>query len=667
MGVFLKRQLNRPAAIVAALAVPALLASVCAASAATRTMIADARPGWASAAADRGPMDPASTVDDIRVYLAGRDPQGLTAYAAAVSDPRNAAFRHFLTAAEVAERFGPTSAQVEAATSWLQSSGLTVTNVDKHYVGAKGTVAQAQRAFDVTLHNYADATGVHRAPGGPVTVPTQLAGAVLGVIGLDDPAMRQARPQHTEAVTATSDPFGPPGAIYRAEPCSDYWGQKQATDRPPVDGKVVPWTPCGYGPQELRKAYGLDRSQLTGKGVTIGVLDPYASPTIEADLAAYYTKHNFQGFRSGQLKQYTTPGGSPVCYGSDANVIYPEEALDIEAAHNMAPDAAIAYIGAKDCETTSLIDALNRTVDEHLADLVTNSWGIGSEPPADAVRQAFEQVFQRAAVQGIGIYYSSGDGGYEDPATPIGQSDGSTRKQTNYPPESPWVTAVGGTDLGLDKSGNRVVETAWNVIRSTMTADGTGWTPAPRDGYPTAFTGGSGGGTSIQHRQPAYQAGVVPPKVATTLPDGNTSAYPMRVVPDISALADSSTGMKVGFTQLDVDGVARFHETRLGGTSLSSPLIAGIQALAQQAQGAPIGFANPQLYARYGTAAYRDIVDTQYSLARNDYTNPQDPNSPIVKRLYSTGINGALTATTGYDNVTGLGVPGVKYAESYGH
>jgi subtilase family serine protease len=370
--------------------------------------------------------------------------------------------------------------------------------------------------------------------------------------------------------------------------------------------------------------------------------------------------------RPGQFKQYTTPPGSAECYGSDPNVIYPEEALDIEAAHTMAPDADIAYIGAKDCETQSLIDALNRVVDDHLADMVSNSWGIGSEPPAAAIREAFEQTFKRAAVEGIGVYFSSGDCGYEDPATPCGQGDGSSRKQTNYPPESPWVTAVGGTNLGLDKNNGRVVETTWDVIRSTLTPDGTAWTPSPKAGYPSTFTGGSGGGTSIQHPQPFYQAGVVPAKLATELPDGTLSAHPMRVVPDISAVADSSTGMKVGFSQLDVDGVARFHETRLGGTSLSSPLIAGIQALAQQAQGSPIGFANGRLYAKYGTGVYRDIVDTAVSVARNDFTNPQDPNSAIVKRLYTAGSGtGALVAKPGYDNVTGIGVPGTSYVTSY--
>src|SRR5207248_6853547 len=137
------------------------------------------------------------------------------------------------------------------------------------------------------------------------------------------------RPLLADQAAANTDPVAAPPAIYRAEPCSSYWGEKTATDRPPVDGQTVAWTMCGYGPQELRAAYGLDKTGLTGRGVTIGVIDAFASPTIEADLAAYSTKHNFPGFRQGQLKQYTVPGGAPTCFGSDPSSLYIEEALDI--------------------------------------------------------------------------------------------------------------------------------------------------------------------------------------------------------------------------------------------------------------------------------------------------------------------------------------------------
>ncbi|TDU83731.1 subtilase family protein [Kribbella voronezhensis] len=674
----MKRSRRTALAIAAAGAVVAVAALPVASAAPAEQKVSGGRPSWAVASADRGPTDPGTELE-ARVYLAGRDPQAMTAYALAVTDPHNAAYRHFLSAAEVNRRFGPTAEQTRAVTSWLKSSGLKVTSTDSHYVGFRGSVDKVQRAFDVQLHDFADANGLHRAPTGEVKVPARIASAVQGVVGLEDPAKQGVRAKSADEVAALTapratepDPWGPSPALYRAEPCSNYWGEKPATDQPKSDGKTRPWTLCGYGPQELRKAYGLDRTSLTGRGVTVGIIDPYASPTIEADVAAYANKHVSQGWRPGQLKQYTTPGGSPDCFGGPPNAIYVEEALDIEAVHAMAPDADVAYVGAKDCSDPSLLDALNRLVDHHLADMVSNSWGDGANGPAtEAIRQAYEDVFQRAAIQGIGVYFSSGDCGVEDPVTGCGRNEDSNGVQTEYPPESVWVTGVGGTTMALGPDYRKVFEAGWGNIRSEKKADGSGWDPDPRAGYPAAFTGGSGGGTSAKVRQPAYQAGVVPAKLARTLLTGETSAYPMRVVPDVAMDGDNNTGMMVGQTWLKADGTVGYLEVRLGGTSLSSPLMAGLQAVAQQAQRSPIGFANPQLYQRAGSRAFDDVTDTPFgpnellNVVRNDYSNITDPTSPIKTRLYTFGLNGPIKAVTGYDDVTGVGTPSSTYAQSY--
>ena len=84
----------------------------------------------------------------------------------------------------------------------------------------------------------------------------------------------------------------------------------------------------------------------------------------------------------------------------------------------------------------------------------------------------------------------------------------------------------------------------------------------------------------------------------------------MRVVPDVSALADPSTGMLVGQTTLQPNGKTyAFSLSRIGGTSVSCPIFAGIEADAQQAAGHPLGFANPAIYRRYGTTAFHDVTD----------------------------------------------------------
>src|SRR5262245_33596606 len=77
-----------------------------------RDTLAGSRPAWATAKADKGTTDNADQVT-LRVYLAGRDAQGLAAYAQAVSDPDSAGYGHYLTAAQATARYGATAEQVQ--------------------------------------------------------------------------------------------------------------------------------------------------------------------------------------------------------------------------------------------------------------------------------------------------------------------------------------------------------------------------------------------------------------------------------------------------------------------------------------------------------------------------------------------------------------------------
>src|SRR5262249_32071907 len=143
------------------------------------------------------------------------------------------------------------------------------------------------------------------------------------------------------------------------------------------------------------------------------------------------------------------------------------------------------------------------------------------------------------------------------------------------------------------------------------------WTPTP----PGSYLYGAGGGTSRLFLQPAYQAGVVPDSMSRTY-----GGAPMRVVPDIARLGDPNTGMLIGQTPTFPDGNARHSEDRAGGTSLSSPLTAGLMALVQQRAGHPLGFMNPTIYAHAGSAAYHDVVPPASRLAvvRANYANSVD-------------------------------------------
>src|SRR5947209_19134532 len=107
----------------------------------------------------------------------------------------------------------------------------------------------------------------------------------------------------------------------------------------------------------------------------------------------------------------------------------------------------------------------------------------------------------------------------------------------------------------------------------------------------TVFNGGGGGGVSTTYAEPAWQKGVVPASDTTI---GTTT--PGRVLPDLSLDADSTTGFLVGQTQTMKNGTAAYSEYRIGGTSLSCPLFAGLMALADQAAGRGLGLVTPTLY-----------------------------------------------------------------------
>jgi subtilase family serine protease len=646
------------------------LLSAATAIAASRQAIPGTHPFWAvgshrtAAAASNGAVN-------VRVYLASQDPAGLAAYAKSVSDPSNGAYGDFLKPAQVQSRFGATSAQIAAVKSWLSGAGFTIGKVNGGiggFVAASGTVAQASQAFGVSFAEYVDSTGqTVRAPAAAATVPSSVASAVLAVSGLDT-GNHQMKPGAT-----TQEP--PPGPNYFvAPPTSGYYGQNIATGEPQANGQSWPWTVSGYTPQQIRGAYDVTQSGMTGRGQTVAVVDAYASPTMQSDANEFSRVTENQPFRAGQYSQYLPAkgfydGGNNNC---GAQGWYGEETLDVESVHDMAPDANVNFVAARSCNDVDLEAADAKIVNKGLANIVTDSFG---EPYNDAVIQnVWDQVFEAGAAEGIGFLFSSGDEGYEDPT--IEDAGVSDQLQVDYPTSSPWVTSVGGTSVAIGKNNNWEWEIPWGTLIDPLAAGGTSWTYTPPPPYNAdTYDGSSGGGVSTAYTQPWYQQGVVPNSLATDVPEGSTTT-PMRVVPDVSALADPSTGMLVGETTLTANGKSyAFELSRIGGTSVSSPTFAGILADAEQAAGRDLGFVNPALYARYGTSAYHDVTESpsgQYEL-RNNYTDPDTATGPLLTYLRAMGIDGedlpgdnaALPATTGYDDSTGLGSPN-RFIQSFG-
>jgi subtilase family serine protease len=664
---------NRPwraaltAASATALVAGALAFAVPAQASSARIPIAGTHPSWATASTRLSPQAVTTGTVDARVYLAGRNQAGLASYATAVSTPGNALYGHYLTPSQVRAAYGPTSAQVSAVQNWLTENGLTVTNVKDEmggYVEVTGSVQEAVKAFGATFGMFKGPDGKKdRAPVQAATAPAGVAGDVLTVSGLDT-ANHFAKP---------ADELPPPGPNYWvAPPCSQYYGQKIATDKPSAYGAKQPYTNCGYTPRQIRGAYGVSQSGMTGKGVTVAIVDAYASPTMPGDANQYAAATGDKPFAPGQYTQ-NLPSNFTLTAPDECDAAgwYGEQTLDIEAVHGMAPDANVVYVGAASCTDYDLGDALSLIVSNHLASIVSDSWGDIADQ--ESLLPVYEQLFRAGAAEGIGFFFSSGDSGYESPA----EDPGSDMTQTDYPAESPNVTSVGGTSLAIGKNNNYEFETAWGTLLDPLAANGKSWQFPPPGVYPDYYDGSGGGGVSSDFTQPSYQKGVVPDSLATRLPNGTINATPMRVEPDVAALADPSTGILVGQTTLQPDGTSfAFSLSRIGGTSVACPVFAGIEADAQQAAGHVLGFANPAIYQRYGTSAFRDVTDHPLgpgylAEVRNNYTDPATKTGPLITYLRTLGINGegtaALPAVKGYDDATGVGSP-ARYIQSFfGH
>ena len=210
------------------------------------------------------------------------------------------------------------------------------------------------------------------------------------------------------------------------------------------------------------------------------------------------------------------------------------------------------------------------------------------------------------------------------------------------------MTAVGGTSLAVDKNDGYLFETGWGTGFSPLGPSGRHWNPKP----PGYFLYASGGGTSKRFDEPAYQKGVVPTSLSGYW--GGSG----RVVPDFAADGDPNTGFIVGQTQTFPNGSVRYSEYRLGGTSLSSPLVAGIMALANQYAGHDLGFANPLLYS-IDASAFNDIVDpsSTVAVARVNYANGVNARDGLTYSLRTMNQTGTLHTIPGYDDVTGRGTP----------
>ena len=357
-----------------------------------------------------------------------------------------------------------------------------------------------------------------------------------------------------------------------------------------------------YGAGDFQSAYGassLFAQGYNGRGETIAIIDAYGDPTIYQDLATFDSKF---GLPSANLTVIPVGPYNPelgITYGWDA-----ETALDVEAAHTMAPYAHInLVVGAN--ASNALFQAVKLVVERKLGNVVTMSWGLGENSFGESGFSAagflnypyVEHYFQLGAAEGITFFAASGDNG---------AFGGTTTVAAGWPATSPFVTGVGGTTLFLTPKGGFT-----SFYNSTSTYAGEeAWSVSPQ--YVGSQGVSSGGGYSVLFPEPYYQSGVA-----------NSTG---RASPDVAADANPYTGMVI---------VLEGGEYVIGGTSLASPMWAGMTAVLDQYLGRSLGALNPHLYSVYGNRSEyaRDFHQVTY------------------------GFDGQYLAGSGYNVVTGLGSP----------
>ena len=613
----------------------AALAGTVSASGPGRHVMAGTKPTWTAAAAAATAVAPAQAGLNARVWLAPRNAAGLDALAKAVSDPSSSQYGQFISEAGYRAQFAPTADQVGAVEAWLTSAGLSVTSVgpDSHYVAVTGSAAAMNTAFGTQLTSFVVSGKPELAPATDLSVPDSVSGLVQAVSGLSTFGHRM-----------TPGDQGAPDAFVVGQPCSAFYGQKRATTLPRYHGQSLPYNVCGYTATQLRGAYGVTATRRSGAGATVAIVDAYDASTLEKDADTLSRLHGDQPFQHGQFKDLSVPEDLSTAADCGGNGWYGEQALDVEAVHGMAQAANVLYYGASSCYDDDLQASLARIVADNKASIVSNSYG---EPTFEVID---------------GVLYITIDQTSWTPTrrsssrAPCRASASTSRRATtattsrrglhhpDFPSGDPWVTAVGGTSIAIDRNNTRVCETGWGTSLLRLAANGKSWVA------PGAFHGGAGGGYSQ----------VFPRRGTRTSSCRRTP--PAGPCPDVGMDADPRPACSSARRSRSRDGRVHYGEYRIGGTSLGSPLFAGAQAVASGNR--RLGFANPFIYALAAfPGSTRSTTRRRRATRRTCAPTSSTASTATTARPSRCAFDqdSSRVTTRGCDDVTGVGSVTAKY------
>ncbi|WP_295853302.1 S53 family peptidase [uncultured Microbacterium sp.] len=513
-----------------------------------------------------------------------------------------------------------TPAEASAARSWLQAVGIDVVR-DRESIRAlsvTGSASAFASAFDTAFGQTTVDGRAAVAPTRDLSVPRE-GSAIESVAGLVD----------TDAMNPSAEP-----SPVRSDDCAAYWGQTLSSSWPSsVQVEHRSNALCGYGPTQLRAVHRLP-ADARGAGATVAIVGVFDDDTVAANTDTYFAREGLSTLRVGQYTHHAPANPNVTrCGGPSAWTV--EQHLDVQAVRAMAPDADIVYWGADDCLAATLylrvLDAVEAPITPSVVSL---SFGGPEELDTDADRTLLNRVLVEAASRGVSVFASSGnDGDYSLAGDHHDETDVAT------PASSPYVTAVGGASIGLDADNGIAVESGWEV--QTRFAQNGGI-------IPPGFLYGAGGGESAFYPRPSWQS------------DRIAHSGSGRLVPDVASLADPNTGFTVAVPR---DGAVSYEAH--GGTSLATPMVAGMVAIAKARTGVKVGLAAPFLYRLSGSNAIRDIVPAS---AGTWYRRDKGTGQLWLETLYLWDTRPqSLQSATGWDPVTGVGIPnGADFLDRFG-
>lgn len=344
---------------------------------------------------------PAQQRMSLAISLSLRNPDQLEAFLQDLYNPSSPNYRHYLTVAQFADRFGASSEDYNAVVQFAQANHLTVrgTGANRLVVDVEGAVADVEAAFHTSIGVYQHPTEARTfyAPEREPLAATNV--SLLHISGLDNFVLPVAKNTFGSGLVAKASGSGPSGSFLGSDLRTAYYGS----------------------------------GSLNGSGQTVALFE-YKGYN-PSDINTYFA--NAGQSQNVPILSISVNGASTTCGSGCGDV---EQALDIEQALSMAPGLKQlrVYVGKND------VSIFNQMAADNVASSISCSFGWAKD------QSSLDPIFQEMAAQGQTVFVATGDQG------------SSTAANVTWPSDDPWVTAVGGTVLTTNGAGGSwKSETGW--------------------------------------------------------------------------------------------------------------------------------------------------------------------------------------------------------------